>query len=159
MTLLSASVIFSFPLLNRALGYCGYPLFSNSLSLMLDILHSSSPPSSASHPCIGVSCCGCSRCLLAGRLWWSALWRRAGSHCCRSRSPVCRRSNPQRAHLRSQARWARRMTQLQAIKGQLSTHGYVQYKPHARDQCRETPDQHRDCRQAHIHHRVIYFYE
>lgn len=147
-------LIFSFPMLNRALGSCRYPVSlnhspSSSTSCLL-------LPSSVSHRCIGVSCCGCSRCRLAGRLWSSALWRRAGSRRCRSRSPVCRRSNQQRAHLRSLARWAHRMTQLQTVKGQLTTHVYVQYKPHAREICGATPDKHRDCRQAHIHWPVTF---
>lgn len=97
------------------------PHFSKSPS---HLLFSPPPPPAASstHRCIEVSCCGCSRCRLAGRLWSSTLWRRAGSRCCRSRSPVCRRSNQQRAHLRSLAHWAHRMTQLQAARGRLLTH-------------------------------------
>lgn len=101
------------------MGSCSSPISlnhspSSSTSCLL-------PPTSSTHRCIGVSCCGCSRCRLAGRLWSSALWRRAGSHCCRSRSPVCRRSNQQLAHLRSLAHWAHRMTQLQAPRGLLLT--------------------------------------
>lgn len=88
------------------------------------------PPMSSTHRCIGVSCCGCSRCRLAGRLWSSALWRRAGSRCCRSRSPVCRRSNQRRAHLRSRAQWARRMTQLRAARGRLSSNMFVRGTRH-----------------------------
>lgn len=95
------------------------------------------PPTSSTHRCIGVSCCGCSRCRLAGRLWSSALWRRAGSRCCRSRSPVCRRSNQQQAHLRSLARWAHRMTQLRAARGRVSTHVHAQYKTHVGEICRD----------------------
>lgn len=85
---------------------------------------------SSTHQCIGVSCCGCSRCRLAGRLWSSALWRKAGSRCCRSRSPECRRSNQQQAHLRSLARWAHRKTQLQAARGRLSTHRFMHSSRH-----------------------------
>lgn len=77
--------------------------------------------SSTTHRCTGVSCCGCSRCRLAGRLWLSALWRKAGSRCCRSKSPVCRQSNQQRAHLHSLAHWAHHMTQLQTTRRWLST--------------------------------------
>lgn len=87
--------------------------------------------SSASYRCIEVSCYGCSKCCLAGRLWSSALWRTVGSRCCRSRSPVCRRSNLWRAHLRWLAHWAHRMTQLQAGKGQLYTRAFVPYRPQA----------------------------
>lgn len=119
--------------------------FPKSLSLL---------PSSLSHQCTGVSCCGCSRYRLAGRLWSSALWRRAGNRCCKSRSPVCRQSNQRRAHLRSLARWAHRMTQLQAGKGQLTQHVYVQFKPYAWEICRTTPDKHRDCRLACISRKI-----
>lgn len=105
----------NFQILNSAF----FPVLNHVPSVLVSTSHCSKslsllilPPSSASHRCIGVSCCGCSRCRLAGRLWSSALWRRVGSRCCRSRSPVCRRSNQQRAHLRLLARWAHRMTQL-----------------------------------------------
>lgn len=111
-TLLSSEVIVSLPMFSHA-GFLLLSRFSKSLSLL---------PSSLSHRCTGVSCCGCSRYRLAGRLWSSALWRRAGNRCYKSRSPVCRQSNQRRAHLRSLARWAHHMTQLQAGKGQLTQH-------------------------------------
>lgn len=85
---------------------------------------------SSAHRCTGVSCCGCSRCRLAGRPWSSVLWRRAGSRRCRSRSPVCRRSNQQRAHLRSTAPWARRTTQLQTARGPSLARVYARQKTH-----------------------------
>jgi len=97
---------------------CDYPVSLNHSpsSLFSSIL----PEASSTHRCIGVSCCDCSRCRLAGILWSSVLWRRAGSHCCRSRSHVCRQNNQQQAHLRSQAQWVHRTTQLQAVTGSLS---------------------------------------
>lgn len=88
----------------------------------------------STHQSIGVSCCDCSRCRLAGRLWSSALWR-AGNRRYRSRSPVCRRSNQQWAHLRSLAHWAHRMTQLQAARGQWSTHMFMHSTRDILDRC------------------------
>lgn len=104
----------SFPYLNPQLYWTLFLDLSASFFYFSAILPLLS--SSVSHRCIWVSCCGCSRCRLAGRLWSSALWRRADSRRCRSRSPVCRRSNQWRAHLRWRVRWARRKTQLQAVK-------------------------------------------
>lgn len=113
-------------LLHIHVFFWDYHVFLNHppSSLSLSILQAAS----RTHRCIGVSCCDCSRCRLAGRLWSSVLWRTADSHCCRSRSPVCRQSNQQQAHLRSLAHWARRMTQLEVARGPLSAHVYAEQK-------------------------------